>query len=100
MRQAALAQRSRKHSSIARMIPGPDISAIIAGTQPVAMQASRHKRDRVGDTREIGKRDLSEHAIIYLFVNGVAEGSGPGQRREAALAAWGIGETDARSCWG
>ena len=71
------------------MIPGRDISAIIAGTQPVAMQASRHKRDRVGDTRKIGKRDLSEHAIIYLFVNGVAEGAGPAARGGAGgLGHW------------
>ena len=38
------------------------------------------------------KRDLSEHAIAYLFVDGIAERLRPGQRREAALAAWGIGE--------
>jgi hypothetical protein len=73
------------------MIPGRDISAIIAGTQPIAMHASRHKRDRVGDTREIGKRDLSEHAIIYLFVNasprGLGRASGARRRwRPGALA--------------
>ena len=38
------------------------------------------------------KRDLSEHAIVYLFVDGIAERLRPGQRREAVLAAWGIGE--------
>ena len=38
------------------------------------------------------KRDLSEHAIAYLFVDGIAERLRPGQRREAVLAAWGIGE--------
>jgi transposase-like protein len=37
------------------------------------------------------KRDLSEHAIVYLFVDGVAERLHPGQRREAVLAAWGVG---------
>src|SRR5277367_4125218 len=36
------------------------------------------------------KRDLSEHAIVYLFVDGIAERLRPGQRREAVLAAWGI----------
>lgn len=55
------------------------------------MHASRHKRDRVGDTREIGKRDLSEHAIIYLFVNasprGLGRASGARRRwRPGALA--------------
>jgi transposase-like protein len=38
------------------------------------------------------KRDLSEHAIVYLLVDGIAERLRPGQRREAALAAWGVGE--------
>ena len=38
------------------------------------------------------KRDLSEHAVVYLFVDGIAELLRPGQRREAVLAAWGIGE--------
>ena len=38
------------------------------------------------------KRDLSEHAIVYLFIDGIAERLRPGQRREAVLAAWGIGE--------
>jgi len=38
------------------------------------------------------KRDLSEHAVVYLFVDGIAERLRPGQRREAVLAAWGIGE--------
>ena len=38
------------------------------------------------------KRDLSEHGVVYLFVDGIAERLRPGQRREAVLAAWGIGE--------
>ena len=38
------------------------------------------------------KRDLSEHDIVYLFVDGIAERLRPGQRREAVLAAWGVGE--------
>jgi putative transposase len=37
------------------------------------------------------KRDLSEHAIVYLFVDGIAERLRPGQPREAVIAAWGIG---------
>lgn len=35
-------------------------------------------------------RDLSEHEILYLFVDGVAERLRPGQRRKAMLCAWGI----------
>src|SRR6202142_3771514 len=42
------------------------------------------------------KRDLSEHAIAYLFVDGIAER----QRREAVLAAWGIGEDGRKSLLG
>jgi transposase-like protein len=46
------------------------------------------------------KRDLSEHAIVYLYVDGIAERLRPGQRREAVLAAWGaLARTDARRCW-
>ena len=46
------------------------------------------------------KRDLSEHAIVYLFVDGIAERLRPGQRREAVLAAWGIGEDGRKSLLG
>jgi len=38
------------------------------------------------------KRDLAEHGVVYLFVDGIAERLRPGQRREAVLAAWGVGE--------
>jgi transposase-like protein len=37
-------------------------------------------------------RDLSEHMLLYLFVDGVAARLRPGQRREAVLCAWGIDE--------
>jgi putative transposase len=37
------------------------------------------------------RRDLSEHAIVYLYVDGIAERLRPGQPREAVIAAWGIG---------
>ena len=37
-------------------------------------------------------RDLSEHRIVYLFVDGLAERLRAGQAREPVLAAWGIGE--------
>ena len=46
------------------------------------------------------KRDLSEHAIAYLFVDGIAERLRPGQRREAVLAAWGIGVDGRKSLLG
>jgi transposase-like protein len=42
------------------------------------------------DYREFATRDLSEHDIVYLFVDGIAERIRPGQRREPVLAAWGF----------
>lgn len=38
------------------------------------------------------QRDLSEHRIVYLYVDGIAERLRAGQSREAVIAAWGIGE--------
>jgi transposase-like protein len=38
------------------------------------------------------RRDLGEHRIVYLFVDGIAERLRAGQAREPVLAAWGIGE--------
>ena len=46
------------------------------------------------------KRDLSEHAVAYLFIDVIAERLRPGQRREAVLAAWGIGEDGRKSLLG
>src|SRR4029077_7301922 len=36
------------------------------------------------------QRDLSEYAITYLFVDGIAERLRPGAKREPVLAAWGF----------
>jgi transposase-like protein len=38
------------------------------------------------------KRDLAEHRVVYLYIDGIAERLRAGQPREAVLAAWGIGE--------
>ena len=46
------------------------------------------------------KRDLTEHAVAYLFIDGIAERLRPGQRREAVLTAWGIGEDGRKSLLG
>ena len=46
------------------------------------------------------KRDLSEHAVACLFIDGIAERLRPGQRREAVLAGWGIGEDGRKSLLG
>jgi transposase-like protein len=37
------------------------------------------------------QRDLAEHRVVYLFVDGIAERLRAGLPREAVLAAWGIG---------
>jgi transposase-like protein len=42
------------------------------------------------DYQAFAGRDLSEHRVIYLFVDGIAERLHLGQPREAVLAAWGI----------
>src|SRR3546814_1128294 len=42
------------------------------------------------DYHDFAGRDLSEHDIVYLYVDGIAERIRPGQRREPVLAAWGF----------
>lgn len=42
------------------------------------------------DYQAFASRDLCEHNVLYLFVDGVAERLHLGQPREAVLAAWGI----------
>src|SRR5947199_8592637 len=46
----------------------------------------------MGRVRAFTTRDLAEHRIVYLFVDGRAERLRAGQPREAVMAAWGIGE--------
>ncbi len=46
------------------------------------------------------RRDLTEHAVAHLFIDGIAERLRPGQRREAVLAARGIGEDGRKSLLG
>jgi transposase-like protein len=48
------------------------------------------------DYQDFAKRDLSEHEIVYLFVDGIAERIRPGQRREPVMAAWGFTATGGR----
>jgi transposase-like protein len=48
------------------------------------------------DYQEFARRDLGEHEIVYLFVDGIAERIRPGQRREPVMAAWGFTATGAR----
>jgi putative transposase len=48
------------------------------------------------DYQDFAMRDLSEHEIVYLFVDGIAERIRPGQRREPVMAAWGFTVTGAK----
>jgi transposase-like protein len=48
------------------------------------------------DYQDFATRDLSEHDIVYLFVDGIAERLRPGQRREPVMAAWGFTVTGAK----
>lgn len=48
------------------------------------------------DYQDFASRDLSEHEIVYLFVDGIAERIRPGQRREPVMAAWGFTVTGAK----
>lgn len=45
------------------------------------------------DYQDFVTRDLGEHEIVYLFVDGIAERIRPGQRREPVMAAWGFTAT-------
>jgi len=48
------------------------------------------------DYQEFSQRDLGEHDIAYLFIDGIAERIRPGQRREPVLAAWGFSRSGAK----
>src|SRR6478752_1334654 len=53
----------------------------------------RARRERLwAEYEAFTTRDLGEHRIVYLFVDGIAERLRAGQPREAVMAAWGIGE--------
>ena len=45
------------------------------------------------DYQAFAGRDLGEHRLLYLFLDGIAERLHLGQPREAVLAAWGITES-------
>jgi hypothetical protein len=48
------------------------------------------------DYQAFAGRDLAEHRVLYLFVDGIAERLHLGQSREAVLAAWAITESGAK----
>jgi transposase-like protein len=52
------------------------------------------------DYQAFAGRDLSEHRIVYLYVDGIAERLHLGQPREVVLAAWGITDSGHKALLG
>jgi transposase-like protein len=99
--RAALAGRTRELERLAvelyaRGLSTRDIEDAFTdetGRRLLSRAAASEINERLwAEYEDFCKRDLSEHAVIYLFVDGSAERLPPGQRREAVLAAWGVGE--------
>ena len=64
-----------------------------SGRRLLSRSAVSEVTERLWEEYEaFSRRDLSEHRIVYLFVDGIAERLRAGRPREAVLAAWGIGE--------
>jgi putative transposase len=61
------------------------------GRQLLSRAAVSQLSERLwAEYQAFAQRDLAEHDIVYLFVDGIAERLRPGQPREPVLAAWGI----------
>jgi putative transposase len=80
----------------ARGLSTRDIEAAFrdaSGASVLSRTAVSHVTERLWQEYEaFAGRDLSEFAIAYFFVDGVAERLHPGLPREAVLCAWGITE--------
>jgi putative transposase len=78
----------------ARGLSTRDIEAVFAdehGRSLLSRSAVSEITERLWTEYEaFASRDLSEFAVTYLFVDGIAERLHLGQPREAVLAAWGI----------
>jgi putative transposase len=78
----------------ARGLSTRDIEAVFAGADGrslLSRTAVSEVTERLwAEYEAFASRDLSEFAVIYLFVDGIAERLHLGQPREAVLAAWGI----------
>lgn len=78
----------------ARGLSTRDIEALFAdseGRSLLSRTAVSEITERLwAEYEAFASRDLSEFAVIYLFVDGIAERLHLGQPREAVLAAWGI----------
>jgi len=78
----------------ARGLSTRDIEAVFAGADGrslLSRTAVSEITERLwAEDEAFASRDLSEFAVTYLFVDGLAERLHLGQPREAVLAAWGI----------
>src|SRR5881296_1624551 len=78
----------------ARGLSTRDIEALFAdgaGKSLLSRTAVSEITDRLWAEYEgFAGRDLAEFAVVYLFVDGIAERLHLGQPREAVLAAWGV----------
>src|SRR5213592_776725 len=78
----------------ARGLSTRDIEALFAdgaGKSLLSRTAVSEVTERLwAEYEAFASRDLSEFAVVYLFVDGIAERLHLGQPREAVLAAWGI----------
>ena len=78
----------------ARGLSTRDIEAVFAGADGrslLSRTAVSEVTERLwAEYEAFASRDLSEFAVVYLFVDGIAERLHLGQPREAVLAAWGI----------
>ena len=78
----------------ARGLSTRDIEALFAdgsGKSLLSRTAVSEITERLwAEYEAFASRDLSEFAVLYLFVDGIAERLHLGQPREAVLAAWGI----------
>ena len=88
--------RSLRSSSTPRGLSKRDIEYAFtdeSGRRLLSRSAVSEVTERLWEEYEaFARRDLSEHRIVYLFVDGIAERLRVGRPREAVLAAWGIGE--------
>jgi putative transposase len=78
----------------ARGLSTRDIEALFAdetGRSLLSRTAVSEITERLwAEYEAFASRDLAEFAVVYLFVDGIAERLHLGQPREAVLAAWGI----------
>lgn len=95
----ALSRRSEELERLAiemyaRGLSVRDIEAAftdVSGKSLLSKSAVSQLTERLwADYQAFAGRDLAEHQVVYLFIDGIAERLHLGQPREAVLAAWGI----------